>query len=59
MFFWIVSRFLADFLYNISILDPWTIFVASIVLVGVSLLASLWPALLAVRLQPMDALREQ
>ena len=57
--FWIVSRSLADFLYNISILDPWTIFVASITLVGVSLLASLWPAWLAVRLQPMDALREQ
>jgi len=57
--FWIVSRSLADFLYNISILDPWTIFVASIVLVGVSILASLWPAWLAVRLQPMDALREQ
>ncbi len=59
LFFWIVSRSLADFLYNISILDPWTIFVASITLVGVSLLASLWPAWLAVRLQPMDALREQ
>jgi putative ABC transport system permease protein len=57
--FWIASRSLSDFLYNISTLDPWTIFVASITLVGVSLLASLWPAWLAVRLQPMDALREQ
>jgi putative ABC transport system permease protein len=57
--FWMVSRSLSDFLYNISDLDPWTILIASIVLVGVSLLASLCPAWLAVRLQPMDALREQ
>lgn len=57
--FWIVSRSLSDFLYNISTLDPWTLFVACIGLVSVSLLASLWPAWLAVRLQPMDALREQ
>jgi putative ABC transport system permease protein len=57
--FWIVSRSLSDFLYNISTLDPWALFVACIALVCVSLLASLWPAWLAVRLQPMDALREQ
>jgi predicted permease len=57
--FWFVSRSLSDFLYDISTLDPWTIFIASIVLVAVSLLASLWPAWRAVRLQPMDALREQ
>jgi predicted permease len=57
--FWIVSRSLSDFLYNISTLDPWTLFIACIALVGVSVLASLWPAWLAVRLQPMDALREQ
>jgi len=57
--FWIFSRSLSDFLYNISTLDPWAIFLASIVLIGISLFASLWPAWLAVRLQPMDALREQ
>ncbi len=57
--FWLVARLFADMLYNVSTFDPWTIVTASAVLVCVSFLACIWPAWRAVRLEPMEALREQ
>lgn len=57
--FWVAMRLFAEMLYNVSSFDPWTIFVASAVLVCVSLLASAGPAWRAVGLDPMEALRDQ
>jgi putative ABC transport system permease protein len=58
----LVARFatqtLEGFLYGVSTLDPWTFVVVGTVLVAVAALASLVPALRAVRLNPTAALRE-
>jgi ABC-type lipoprotein release transport system permease subunit len=47
----------ADFLYGVRFYDPWTFAGISCFLVVVSLLASLVPAVRAVRVDPMIALR--
>jgi ABC-type lipoprotein release transport system permease subunit len=47
----------ADFLYGVRFYDPWTFAGISCFLVAVSLLASLVPAVKAVRVDPMIALR--
>lgn len=47
----------ADFLYGVRFYDPWTFAGISCFLVAVSLLASLVPAVRAVRVDPMIALR--
>jgi putative ABC transport system permease protein len=57
--FWAVSRVFADLVYGVAPYDPTTVFVAGLVLVGVAIAASAWPAWRAVRLEPMKALREQ
>jgi predicted permease len=47
----------ADFLYGVRFYDPWTFAGISCFLVAVSMLASLVPAVRAVRVDPMIALR--
>ncbi|HKR26125.1 MAG TPA: ABC transporter permease, partial [Acidobacteriaceae bacterium] len=47
----------ADFLYGVRFYDPWTFVGISCFLVTVSMLASLVPAMRAVRVDPMIALR--
>jgi putative ABC transport system permease protein len=47
----------SDFLYGVRFYDPWTFVGISLFLVAVSLLASLVPAVRAVRVDPMVALR--
>lgn len=46
-----------DFLYGVRFYDPWTFIGISLFLVAVSLLASLVPAVRAVKVDPMVALR--
>jgi ABC-type antimicrobial peptide transport system permease subunit len=57
--FWAVSRVFADLVYGVAPFDPATVVGAGLVLVGVAIAASAWPAWRAVRLEPMKALREQ
>jgi putative ABC transport system permease protein len=45
-------------LYGLKPYDPVTLALAILLLAGVSLLASYWPALRAARMEPMSALRE-
>ena len=47
----------ADFLYGVQFYDPWTFAGITCFLLGVSVLASLVPALRAVRIDPIVALR--
>lgn len=58
----LVARFatqtLQGFLYGVSTLDPWTFVMVGVLLVGVAVVASLVPAVRAVRLNPVAALRE-
>lgn len=53
-----LTRLLQNFVYGVSTLDPLTFATVAILLVVVSVLASLVPALRAVRLNPVSALRE-
>ena len=47
----------ADFLYGVRFYDPWTFFGISIFLAAVSAVASLVPALRALKINPAEALR--
>jgi ABC-type antimicrobial peptide transport system permease subunit len=51
------SRLIINLLYDISAVDPLTYVVVSLVLVGVSVVASLIPAYRATRVDPVSALR--
>lgn len=55
----IFGRVVADMLYGIRAFDPLTVAAASVVLLLVSLLASVAPTWRAARLEPREALREQ
>jgi putative ABC transport system permease protein len=55
----IFTRFLAEMLYGVKPLDPFTFVAVSAVLMLVSLIASSAPAYRAARLDPMKTLREQ
>ncbi len=55
----ILSRTIASFLYETSPLDPLIYGAVSIVLLGVTTIATLTPARRAARIDPMAALREQ
>jgi len=52
------AKVIAGFIWGVSPLDPTTFAVVALILVGVTVLASLVPALRAVRLNPVTALRE-
>jgi putative ABC transport system permease protein len=54
----LLSRFLAQLLYQVSPADPLTYVLVAPILVGVVTLATLVPALRAARLDPVPALRE-
>jgi putative ABC transport system permease protein len=51
------SRLLRSALYEVSVFDPFTVTLASLLLIGFALLACYWPARRAVRVDPMVALR--
>ena len=53
-----VGRTLQNFVWNVSTMDPVTFVVVGFVLIVVAVMASLVPALRALRLDPMAALRE-
>jgi predicted permease len=55
----VLTHFLTHMLYGVKPLDPVTFAAVSIVLLGVSALASFAPAWRASRLEPMNTLREQ
>jgi len=52
------TRVLRTFVWEVSTLDPATYIVVAAVLIAVAVIASLVPALRAVRLNPVAALRE-
>jgi ABC-type antimicrobial peptide transport system permease subunit len=52
------SRVLKGFVWGISTVDPVTFAVVALVLIAVAVLASLLPALRAIRLNPVNALRD-
>jgi ABC-type antimicrobial peptide transport system permease subunit len=54
----VFTRTLQNFVYGVSTLDPATIAAVSVLLVVVAAIASVVPALRAVRLNPVAALRE-
>ena len=51
------APYAADLLFQVSPREPSVLVVVAMVLLGVSLLASLFPALRATRVDPMRALR--
>jgi ABC-type antimicrobial peptide transport system permease subunit len=53
------SRVVRALLFEVAPTDPWTILVASTVLVGVAAVASYLPAGRACRIDPIRALRSQ
>ena len=52
-----LSRYVEHLLYRIAPSDPATLIVAAAVLIGIALLACLAPALRAVRIDPVAAMR--
>jgi predicted permease len=55
----LLTRFIQGMLYGIAPADPTTYVVTAVVIVGVGLLASLWPASRASRVDPMIAMRSE
>lgn len=56
---WASTRLLSRLLYGVTPSDPITLSAVSLLLIGAALLASLIPALRAVRLDPMQTLRSE
>jgi ABC-type antimicrobial peptide transport system permease subunit len=54
---WGVTRFLQGFLAGVSTTDPWVFVAAPAVMLSVALVAALRPAILASRVDPVEALR--
>ncbi len=54
----VFTRTLQDYVYGVSTLDPVTFIAVGLLLLGVAVIASLVPALRAIRLNPTRALRE-
>jgi len=55
----LASRALASFLYGTSTRDPWVLIGSVVALISVASAASLLPAIRAVRIEPMEALRTE
>jgi ABC-type antimicrobial peptide transport system permease subunit len=55
----LLTRFIQGMLYGIAPADPVTYVVTAGVILGVGLLASLWPASRASRVDPMIAMRAE
>lgn len=55
----LATRFVQGMLYGIAAVDPITYAVTAAVVIGVALLASLWPASRASRVDPMIAMRAE
>jgi ABC-type antimicrobial peptide transport system permease subunit len=55
----VVSRIFASMLFALSFADPMTLFTASIVLLVTGVVTGLLPALRAMKLEPMEALRHE
>jgi len=53
------TKMLANNLFHVSSLDRWVFLVTTMVLAGVSMVATLAPALRAIHVDPMRALRDQ
>lgn len=53
------SRLVAHSLFGVTFLDRWVFLVTTVVLAGVSMVATLAPALRAIHVDPIRALREQ
>jgi predicted permease len=53
------ARYVASFLYDVRPFDPITALTAVLLMLAVALLAGWWPASLASRLDPMQALRHE
>jgi putative ABC transport system permease protein len=56
---WVSTRLLSRLLYGVAPSDPVTLSTVSLLLIGAALLASLIPALRAVRVDPMQTLRSE
>jgi predicted permease len=56
--YWFVARLYADLLFRVSPFDPWAIIFAITALLTTTFFASLYPALRAMRLDPIQSLRE-
>jgi putative ABC transport system permease protein len=56
---WAVTRYIRSMLYGVSELDPATFALTSVLLAVIVLIASFGPALRAVRVDPMTALRDE
>ena len=56
--YWFVARLYADLLFRVSPLDPWTTAIACAVILSTAFGASLYPALRAMRLDPIQSLRD-
>ena len=54
-----LARLIASFLYGVPPVDPVTFFFAPLVLLAVVLFAAMLPAMRAVRINPIDALRSE
>ena len=54
-----LARLIASFLYGVPPLDPVTFLLAPLVLLAVALLAAMLPAMRAVRINPIEALRSE
>src|SRR5262249_34942654 len=54
-----LTGFIKSQLFNVSPLDPFTFAAAPLILVGIALIAALFPALRASRIDPVVALRNE
>jgi putative ABC transport system permease protein len=55
----LVARMMSSFLYGVATFDPLTFGLAPLVLFLVALLAASWPAVRAIRINPVEALRSE
>jgi ABC-type lipoprotein release transport system permease subunit len=53
----LLSRVMRSMVFEVSTIDPLTLAAATVLLAGVAVASSLWPALRAARVDPVRALR--